>query len=117
LKSSTRRRRLLDLARAGWGLWLWQRHGTDDMIHGTGTARAAKIAGTRQLAQASLSAARPTGTVMRIGGVVDLIHAVTMAGAAAVVRDHRRVLLADSGIAVAWGVLGLRAAGAVDEAP
>lgn len=109
--ASQSRPRWLEAARIAWGVWLWAPGGAaigldvDDR-----TARAVHLAGLRQTAQGLLSAARPTPGVLRGGGYVDLIHAVTMIAAGAVLPSRRRLLLADSLIAAAWGAAGLKAA-------
>jgi len=75
----------------------------------------ARVLGVRHLVQAGLTAgalraAEPESSLtLGPGAAVDLLHATTMVGLAAVDRGARRVALADTGVEVvlaAAGVLG-----------
>jgi len=94
----------LTAARAGYGLALlagpWP---TDGPAAGR---RIAEILGLRHLAQAGLSAAVPTTPVLVFGARIDLLHALTMAGYAAVHRPVRRAAIGQAAIAVGFAIAG-----------
>lgn len=77
---------------------------------GPGARRVVRVLGVRQLAQAWLTARNPTPAVLRLGVEVDLAHAVSMIGLAAVSRRYRTGALGDAALAAALVVVGIRAA-------
>jgi hypothetical protein len=73
----------------------------------------ARVLGIRHLVQAGLTAvalraAEPDPSLpLGLGAAVDVLHATTMAGLAAVDRGARRVALADTGVEVMLATAGL----------
>ncbi len=73
----------------------------------------ARVLGVRHLVQAGLTvvalrAAEPERSLpLALGAAVDVLHATTMVGLAAVDRGARRVALADTGVEVALAAAGL----------
>ena len=73
----------------------------------------ARVLGIRHLVQAGLTAvalraAEPDPSLpLGLGAAVDMLHATTMAGLAAVDRGARRVALADTGVEVMLATAGL----------
>jgi hypothetical protein len=73
----------------------------------------ARVLGVRHLVQAGLTvvalrAAEPERSLpLALGAAVDVLHATTMGGLAAVDRGARRVALADTGVEVALAAAGL----------
>jgi hypothetical protein len=73
----------------------------------------ARVLGVRHLAQAGLTAAalrarEPDPSLpLGLGAAVDVLHATTMVGLAAVDRGARRVALADTGVEVMLATAGL----------
>jgi phytoene dehydrogenase-like protein len=74
-----------------------------DAAPGRGVVR---LLGGRHLAQALVTAARPTGGVVALGAAVDGLHALTALGWGVVDRSHRRAGLTDAGLAASFGVAG-----------
>ena len=72
----------------------------------------ARVLGARHLIQAGLTAValravEPDPSLpLGLGAAVDLLHATTMVGLAAVDRGARRVALADTGVEMALAVAG-----------
>jgi hypothetical protein len=58
-------------------------------------ARVIRILGARHVLQAAVELTRPTPRARRAGAAVDLLHAMTCAGAVAVSPEWRRPALAD----------------------
>jgi hypothetical protein len=120
---------VVTLARAGYGLALVVAPQaliklTGDPVTGqpAGASRArpsrracgvARVLGVRHLVQAGLTAvalraAEPERSLpLALGAAVDVLHATTMVGLAAVDRGARRVALADTGVEVALAAAGL----------
>jgi hypothetical protein len=76
----------------------------------------ARVLGARHLIQAGLTAAalraeEPVSSLpLGLGAAVDVLHATTMVGLAAVDRGARRVALADAGVEVALAAAGVLSA-------
>ncbi len=89
------------VARAGWGCTLLF---APERVLALGTrgpaprvaVTVARVLGARQLVQAAVTAARPTGPVTAAGLAVDGLHAGTDLGLAAVSRRWRRIALIDA---------------------
>jgi hypothetical protein len=98
------------LARAGWGAALL---GWPDQVlalagvRGDPRARtAARVLGARHVAQATLSALRPSGRVLLLGVAVDGLHLCTDLAVGVVDRHRRRLALADAAVGAVlagWG--------------
>lgn len=74
--------------------------------------RVARLLGARQLIQAALTAGTgPSATGLRIGAVVDLAHATSMAGLAIADRRVRAAAAADALMATSLAATGLGQAG------
>jgi len=119
----------ITLARAGYGVALLVAPQaliklTGDLVTGqpAGASRArasrracgvARVLGARHLVQAGLTAvalraAEPDPSLpLGLGAAVDVLHATTMVGLAAMDRGARRVALADTGVEVAWAASGV----------
>lgn len=70
-------------------------------------AAMARILGSRHVAQAlTLDRARSRGWVL-LGARVDLLHALSMAGAAVLSRDYRRAVSLDAALALGMCACGL----------
>lgn len=65
-----------------------------------------RVLGTRQLAQACASGPAPTAAVLALGVEVDLLHAASMLGLAAISRRWRPVALASAAIAAGFAAAG-----------
>jgi hypothetical protein len=65
-----------------------------------------RVLGIRTLGQAAAEAIRPSPHVLRVGIVVDLLHAASMFAAARVWPRYRRAALASAGAAVASAAAG-----------
>jgi hypothetical protein len=120
---------VVTLARAGYGMALVVAPQalirlTGDPVTGqpAGSSRArpsrracgvARVLGARHLIQAGLTAvalraAEPDPSLpLGLGAAVDVLHATTMAGLAAVDRGARRMALADTGVEVMLATAGL----------
>lgn len=103
------------LARATWGLSLLlapgvviraiSREPTDRASRVTG-----RILGFRHLVQALTVERAGTRGWLLVGAAVDATHALSMAGLAALDRDHRRPAAIDATLATGLAVNGLRKA-------
>ncbi|MDM4719295.1 hypothetical protein QTQ03_06665 [Micromonospora sp. WMMA1363] len=76
----------------------------------TAAERTLRVLGARQVAQAAVTAYRPTPVVFTLGAVVDVLHAGTAVALAAVDRRQRSAALTDAVIATGWAVLSRWAA-------
>jgi hypothetical protein len=100
-------RPLLTAARAGWGAVLVTVPGPvfTTVTGHPATARdrwVLRVLGARHLAQAAVTAARPTPVVLGLGTAMDLLHAATCAGAVAFLPRWRRPGLVDGGVATGF---------------
>jgi hypothetical protein len=75
------------------------------------TRAVARVLGARHLAQALVSAARPSPAVLILGAAVDVLHSASMLALAAVDRPRRRLGLTDSVIAGAFAAGGFAIGG------
>jgi hypothetical protein len=66
----------------------------------------ARVLGGRHIAQAVLSAARPTPAVLALGAGTDVLHSASMMVLAALDRPRRHPALADSLVAAAFAAAG-----------
>jgi hypothetical protein len=66
----------------------------------------ARVLGARQVAQGLVSFARPDPAVLALGVVVDVLHAASMVGLAAVDRGRTRGALTEAAVAGTWGGVG-----------
>jgi hypothetical protein len=66
-----------------------------------------RILGAREVAQAAVTALSPTESVFTLGAWVDLSHALTAVGLAAVSRRYRQPAMANAAIAAGWAGAGL----------
>jgi hypothetical protein len=103
--------RLVASARVGWGLVLLvSPRPVLAGVHHVRVDRAslvvARVLGARQVAQGLVSFTRPEPTVLTLGGVVDVLHAASMVGLAAVDRGRARGALTEAGLAATWAALG-----------
>lgn len=74
---------------------------------GDGRARgAARLLGTRQLAQAALTAPEPNAMTLALGVEADLAHALSMLGLAVLDRRRRRLGYTDAVVATAFAAAG-----------
>jgi hypothetical protein len=64
------------------------------------------LLGARQVVQGVVTATRPTSPVPAGGVVVDVLHAASMLGLAAVDRRSRRWALRSAAAAFAWAAAG-----------
>ena len=71
---------------------------------------AARVLGARQLAQAGASGWAPTAALLALGAEVDLLHAASMIGVAALDRRRRRAALTSATTALGFAVAGTLAA-------
>jgi hypothetical protein len=71
-----------------------------------GARAVARVLGGRHLAQAVLSAARPTPAVLALGVAADVLHSASMIALAALDRPRRRLGLTDSLMAAAFAAAG-----------
>lgn len=70
-----------------------------------------RVLGVRHVAQAAALICADTAITHRVGGVVDLLHALSMAGLAAVDSSRRRAASIDCCVAGCFAVLEFVAAG------
>jgi hypothetical protein len=82
--------------------------GTDSGPHARAVAR---VLGGRHLAQAFLSAARPTPAVLALGAGSDVLHSASMVALGLLDRPRRRLGLTDGLIAVTFALAGAGLAG------
>ncbi|HEY3976724.1 MAG TPA: hypothetical protein VGM79_05585 [Streptosporangiaceae bacterium] len=101
------------VARAGYGAALCCAPGRMLRLEGGAGAEAspgaravARVLGGRHLAQAVLSAARPTPAVLALGAGTDVLHSASMMALAALDRPRRRLGLSDSLLAAAFAAGG-----------
>lgn len=66
-----------------------------------------RVLGTRHVLQGTLDLVRPTRTTLRAGAAVDLLHAITCAGAVGFLPEWRRIALLDGTGAVGFAAGGL----------
>jgi hypothetical protein len=66
----------------------------------------ARVLGGRHIAQAVLSAVRPTHAVLALGAGTDVLHSASMITLAALDRPRRRLGLSDSLVAAAFAAGG-----------
>lgn len=64
-----------------------------------------RVLGLREAGQALVCAPRPTSDVLKVGAVVDLVHAATMLALAARSTTWRRPALASAAIAASYAVI------------
>ena len=100
--------RPVDLARLGLGIlalarpqWLLRGTASRD---GRWPRRVTRILGARYVVQSVAGSDRPRPVGAELDGAVDLVHAVTMVGFAAVFPDHRRLALTSGALALAFAV-------------
>lgn len=67
----------------------------------------ARVLGARHLVQAAAVGVRPTPAVVALGAEVDVAHAASMLGLAALVRSRRRTGLLDGAVAAAFAAGGV----------
>lgn len=105
--------RLPETVRAGYGAALLLAPGPmlrlcTGQPAGAAARRVARLLGARQLIQAALTAGTGTSaTGLRIGAVVDLAHATSMAGLAVADGRVRAAAAADTLMATAFAATGL----------
>jgi hypothetical protein len=66
-----------------------------------------RVLGARHVAQAALTAAAPTPTVLTLGAAADLLHAASAFGFARVDRGHRRAGRRDAVLAATFAGLSV----------
>jgi hypothetical protein len=88
--------------------WLVRVTGSED---GTWPRRVTRILGARYLVQAGGGIALDRPWVPEVDGAIDAVHAVSMLGAAAVFRDHRRLALTSAVVATGCALADLRGPG------
>jgi len=98
-------------ARAAYGLALvcWPGRATRLAQGGPADGRAravARVLGARHLAQAALTAARPSPGMLALGAGTDGAHAASMLALAAADRRRRRAAAADAAVAAACAAAG-----------
>ena len=71
-----------------------------------GARTVARVLGGRHIAQAVLSAARPTPAVLALSAGTDVLHSASMMVLAALDRPRRRLALADGLVAAAFAAAG-----------
>lgn len=94
---------------SGYVVWSARTAGADRGLAAPGTA-VAGILGIRHIAQALLTADRPTRAVLVLGAEADAAHAASMAVTGAVSARWRRYALADALIATSLAAAGLACA-------
>ena len=109
--SSTRRAAVVMLStlRLGWGVTLFARPARLLQLLGGGpaseqTVRVARLLAGRQVAEAILTAARPTVRVLQVDAIADGLHASTALGYARLSRHGRRLGHADAAVAGAFSL-------------
>ncbi len=103
--------RLVASVRVGWGaVLLVAPRPVLAGVHHVRVDRAslvvARVLGARQVAQGVVTVARPDPTVAGLGVVVDVLHAASMVGLAAVDRGRARGALTEAAVAATWAALG-----------
>lgn len=114
-RSSRRRVRLVEAARAAWGATLLLAPRTVlTHVHGVRVDErslvVARVLGARHLVQAGATLVTPRPAGLALGVVVDVLHAATAAGLAALDPTRRRAGVVDTVSATVWAVAGARAA-------
>jgi hypothetical protein len=93
-------------ARLGWGLALLSRPGTMlTMFRASDDERARitlRILGARHVLQSALCGPRPGRVVAGVAAAVDIAHALSAIGFAALDRDRRGIAVADAAVAAGW---------------
>lgn len=103
--------RLVSAATAAWGLALLIR--PDDVSRAVGAADPlppawiARVLGARLVVQHAVVLAVPERRVVAAGGVVDLLHALSMVPVAVLWPEHRRAAVVSAASAAAPAALGL----------
>jgi hypothetical protein len=97
---------------------------SDRMIRlGTGrpaeprTRLVVRLLGVRHVAQAVVTGVRPGPLPIALGAEVDVVHAASMLGVAAVARSQRRSGVVDAAVASAFAVAGAAVARRLGERP
>lgn len=103
--------RAIEITRAAWGAaLLLAPHRTLKLVHRIEVDRKsvliARVLGVRQITQAALSGVRPSPEILAMGVWVDLAHAASALGLAAVDRERASAGLTDTAVAVAWAGFG-----------
>lgn len=103
--------RRIELARAAWGAsLLFAPRWTLESVHRIAVDRKslliARVLGARQLTQAVLSGVDPTPEILAMGVWVDLTHATSALGLAAMDRDRAAAGITDTAVAAAWAGFG-----------
>jgi hypothetical protein len=104
--------RPVDLARLAFGVWALAR--PTDALHlvgnddGTGPRVATRILGARYVVQSAAGVGLHRRPVPWLDGVVDLVHGVSMLGAAKVFPRHRRLALTSAAVAFGFAAADLR---------
>ncbi len=103
------------IARATYGVFLLLTPGAAVRLASGGSADRAstvvgRILGARHLAQALVVDRVGTRDRLLIGAAIDAVHTLSMAGLAALSRDHRRLAALDAALAGGWTINGLREA-------
>jgi hypothetical protein len=103
--------RPVDLARLALGVWALARPldvlhlvGTDDS---TGPRRAARVLGARYVVQSAGGLIVERRRLSWVDSAVEIVHAASMLGAAAVFPSHRRLALTSGAVALVLAVADL----------
>ena len=70
------------------------------------TRRVVRLLGARHVAQAVVTGVRPGPLPIALGAEVDVVHAASMLGVAAIARSQRRSGVVDAAVAAAFAVAG-----------
>lgn len=105
--------RTIEIGRAAWGaaMLLAPRPTLRQVHHLTVDTKSvviARVLGARQLAQAGLSGVDPSPEILAMGVWVDVAHASTAFGLAAIDRSRARGGITDGVVALAWAGFGYR---------
>jgi hypothetical protein len=107
--------RSLSAVRAAWGLCLIARPEPVLAVLGPHSpspqldTAVLRVLGARQLAQASVTALVPSRKVLALGAIVDVLHAASMVGLAAMDADRRREGLLDACLAGSFALASMGA--------
>ncbi len=109
-----RRGRVLAGARGAYGLLLVVAPGRSPEVGLAGdldplVPPVVRALGARHLVQSAVTGVDPSGTVLRWGAGVDVLHAASMVALAAVSPRHRRPALVSAASATGFAVAGLLA--------
>jgi hypothetical protein len=77
-------------------------------VDGVGDRRVVRVLGARYVAQAAVGIGRPGRWVRTADVVVDLVHAASMVGLAALDPPHRRAALVSAAAATGFALADLR---------